>query len=88
MQFSPQIGQAMQRGFAGSPSFRDQSMAQVLAPFAQPNWGVPQVAQQQRGGFVPTPGVPNTPQATPLPVAGLGRMGNQMYRGGNPMVQR
>lgn len=31
------------QGLGGIPMTRDRTMSQVMAPFAQPNWGVPQV---------------------------------------------
>jgi hypothetical protein len=64
VQMPPQAAMAMQRGAMGSPNFRDQAMGQVMGPFTQPNWGVPQVVTGSpgKGGGFPAPG------ATPRPV--------------------
>lgn len=44
------------QGLGGMPMIRDRMMGATMAPFAQPNWGVPQVPQQYLTSQQPLPG--------------------------------
>lgn len=72
VQAPPLLPNPTPQGLGGMPMTRDRMMAQVMAPFAQPNWGVPQVDPRYL-----------TQQA---PLAGGTTPPNVMLTGGAPTV--
>lgn len=50
------LPQRQPQGLGGMPMIRDGMMASVMAPFAQPNWGVPQVDARYLSQQVPLAG--------------------------------
>lgn len=62
------------QGLGGMPLVRDRMMSQVMAPFAQPNWGVPQVPPQYLTQQMPLPGGSVTGIPVTMPDTRDGRM--------------
>lgn len=65
------------QGLGGMPMTRDRMMANVLAPFAQPNWGIPQVDPRYLTQQMPLAGgaTPANVMATNVLPIGLGGPG-------------
>lgn len=68
------------QGLGGMPLIRDRMMANTMAPFAGPNWGVPQVnpaylTQQMRLPGGNTGAIPVTNMPPPAAVSGFGNNG-------------
>lgn len=72
VQAPPLLQNPTPQGLGGMPMTRDRMMSQVMAPFAQPNWGVPQVDPRYLTQIARLPGGTTPP--------------NVMLTGGAPMV--
>jgi hypothetical protein len=65
------------QGLGGMPLIRDRMMASTLVPFAQANWGVPQVnpAYLTQPVRLPNGAIPADVMSTSMPTLGLGGPG-------------